>query len=63
MDDNRKNRNKGFAFVTYESSASAAKAIDAGEVIMEFATVNICESYKRPQRQEQQTGFSGSLTM
>ncbi len=36
---NGKKRSKGFAFVTFKSSEQASKAIDEGEVAVEFATL------------------------
>jgi len=46
-------RNRGFAFVTFESIESAQRAIEQGEVTVDFATLEVEKALKRapmPQR-------------
>ena len=40
-------RNKGFAFVTFESEFDAEKALKEGEVTVEFSTLEIEKAMKR----------------
>jgi len=48
---NGKKRSKGFAFVTFTKEDHATKAIEEGEVPIEFATLQIERALKAPPRQ------------
>ena len=48
---NGKKRSKGFAFVTFKKEDQATKAIEEGEVSVEFATLQIERALKAPPRQ------------
>jgi RNA recognition motif-containing protein len=43
-----KQRNRGFAFVTFEHKDYATRAIEQGEVTLEFSTIEIERALKRP---------------
>ena len=47
---NGRKRSKGFAFVTFKKEEQATKAIDEGEVAVEFATLQIERALKAPPR-------------
>ncbi len=47
---NGKFRSKGFAFVTFKNEDQASRAIDQGEVAVEFATLQIERALKAPPR-------------
>ena len=50
---NGKKRSKGFAFVTFKSDVHASRAIDDGEVSVEFCTLTIERALKAPPRQQE----------
>jgi RNA recognition motif-containing protein len=45
---NKKRRNRGFAFVTFESKEFAQRALEQGEVIVDISTIEIEKALKRP---------------
>ncbi len=47
---NGRKRSKGFAFVTFKNKESASKAIEEGEIAVEFATLQIERALKAPPR-------------
>jgi len=47
---NGRERSKGFAFVTFKTEAQASKAIEEGEVAVEFATLTVERALKAPPR-------------
>ncbi|TNV82732.1 hypothetical protein FGO68_gene13571 [Halteria grandinella] len=53
---NGKKRNKGFAFVTFKSADSAAKAIDENEIVVDSAILQIERALKAPPRQQDGQG-------
>ena len=50
---NGRKRGKGFAFVTFKTKESASKAIEEGEIAIEFATLQIERALKAPPRQQE----------
>ena len=44
---NGKIRSRGFAFVTFELTSAATKALEEGEITVEFATLEIERALKR----------------
>ncbi len=52
---NGKKRSKGFAFVTFKKEEMATKAIEEGEIGVEFATLQIERALKAPPRQQEQS--------
>ena len=51
---NGKKRSKGFAFVTFKKDDQATKAIEEGEVAIEFATLQIERALKAPPKPQEQ---------
>ena len=49
---NGRKRGKGFAFVTFKTKEAASKAIEEGEIAIEFATLQIERALKAPPRQQ-----------
>ena len=43
----RRKRNRGFAFVTFETMESATRALEQGDVTVEFATLEVERAMKR----------------
>jgi heterogeneous nuclear ribonucleoprotein R len=48
---NGRKSGKGFAFVTFKTKEAASKAIEEGEIAVEFATLQIERALKAPPRQ------------
>ena len=56
MEQMRIVRNRGFAIINFKNASSAQKAIETGEITINFGSVTIQQSYQQPRRNNERDG-------